>query len=96
MPRCFVFNLWTKFARLSPTPFIKDTNKSENGLRFQGWIGLKSDAGYSYPAENSAPQGKREPLESTKIRDRTDADSRTIWRGYIIRFDSYFRVKTIY
>ena len=30
----------TRFACLSHTHFIKDTNKSENGLRFQGWIGL--------------------------------------------------------
>ena len=47
--------------------FIKGTNNRENGLRFKDWIESLydfTDAGYSYPAGDSAPQGKREPLES--------------------------------
>ncbi len=50
-----------------PAPFYQGYKQPENGLRFKDWIEAfvrLSDAGYSYPARDSAPQGKREPLES--------------------------------
>ena len=79
---------------LQPSPFFqgskqigKRTSLSELD---RSVVLLKSDADYSYPAENSASQGKREPLEPTVIRDRINDDSRPAWRAYMLRFSSLF------
>ena len=40
MPRHWYLICGTRFTCFNPTLFINGTNKSENGLRFQGWIGL--------------------------------------------------------
>ena len=50
-----------------PCPFYEGYKQPENGLRFKDWIEslyVFTDAGYSYPVGDSAPQRKREPLES--------------------------------
>ncbi len=80
----------TRFACLSHTPFYHGYKQIGKRTSLSGLdrsvVRLKSDADYSYLAENSAPQGKREPLESTAIRDRINGDSRPAWRAYMLRF----------
>ena len=84
----------TRFACLSPIPFYQGSKHIGNWTPLSGLdrsvVWLKSDANYSYPAENSAPQGKREPLKSTVIRDRINSDSRPAWRAYMLRFKPQF------
>ena len=95
MPRRFVFNLRGEIRVPQPYPFllrIQTHRKTDFAFRVgRSVVRLKSsDADYSYPAENSAPQGKREPLESTAIHDRINGDSRPAWRAYMLQFEPHF------
>ena len=83
-----------RFACLSHTPFYEGYKHIGKRTSLSGVVRsvvrLKSsDAAYSYPAENSAPQGKREPLASTAIRDRINSDSRPTWRAYMLQFEPH-------
>lgn len=84
----------TRFACFSPTPFYDGYKQIGKLTSFSGLdrsvVLIKSDADYSYPAENSAPQGKRMPIESTAIRDRINGDLRPAWRAYMLRFSPLF------